>query len=40
VEFKDWRIAEGKPELKGLGAIASVSGWKSMVRKKAKDMGL
>lgn len=40
VEFKDWRVAEGKPELKGLGAIASVSGWKATVRKRAKDMGL
>lgn len=38
--FKEWRIANGKPELRGLGAIASVSGWKSIVRKRASDMGL
>lgn len=38
--FIRWRAAEGKPELKGLGAIASVSGWKTIVRKRAKDMGL
>ena len=30
----------GKPELKGMGSIASISGWKSSVRKKAKEMGL
>jgi hypothetical protein len=39
-EFVKWRVAEGKPELKGLGAIASTSGWKALVRKKAKAMGL
>lgn len=40
VQFKNWRIETGKPELKGLGAIASVSGWKAAVRKKATEMGL
>jgi hypothetical protein len=38
--FVAWRRAKGKPELKGLGSIASISGWKSIVRKKAKDLGL
>jgi hypothetical protein len=38
--FVKFREAERMPELKGLGAIASVSGWKAMVRKKAKAMGL
>jgi hypothetical protein len=40
VIFVDWRIKEDMPELKGLGAIASVSGWKAQVRKFAKEMGL
>jgi hypothetical protein len=40
VNFVDWRIKEDMPELKGLGAIASVSGWKAQVRKFAKEMGL
>jgi hypothetical protein len=40
VNFVDWRIKENMPELKGLGAIASVSGWKAQVRKFAKEMGL
>lgn len=39
-KFINWRKSEGKPELKGVGAIASVSGWKSTVRKKAKELGL
>jgi hypothetical protein len=39
-EFVKWRVQEGKPELKGLGAIASVSGWKAACRKAATDMGL
>lgn len=39
-KFKAWRIAERKTELKGLGAIASVSGWKATVRKRAKELGL
>jgi len=39
-EFINWRAAEGKAELRGLGAIASVSGWKSAVRNKAKEKGL
>jgi hypothetical protein len=38
--FVAWRRAKGKPELKGLGSIASISGWKSIIRKKAKDLGL
>jgi hypothetical protein len=38
--FVAWRRSKGKPELKGLGSIASISGWKALVRKKAKDMGL
>jgi hypothetical protein len=37
--FVAFRQSEGMPELKGLGAIASVSGWKANVRKAAKDMG-
>ena len=40
VHFVPWRRAMGKPELKGMGSIASISGWKSQVRKKAKEMGL
>ena len=39
-EFVKWRAAEGKPELRGFGAIASVSGWKSTVRNKAMELGL
>lgn len=39
-EFVRWREEQGKPELKGLGAIASVSGWKAACRKAATDMGL
>ena len=38
--FVKWRVQEGKPELKGLGAIASVSGWKATCRKAAAEMGL
>jgi hypothetical protein len=40
VHFVPWRRSMGKPELKGMGSIASISGWKSQVRKKAKEMGL
>lgn len=39
-EFVEWRVREGKPELKGSGAIASVSGWKTMCRNVAEDTGL
>ena len=38
--FVQWRLSNGMPELKGLGAIASVSGWKAMCRKAARDLGL
>lgn len=38
-EFVQFRIKESMPELKGLGAIASVSGWKAQVRKFAKELG-
>jgi hypothetical protein len=38
-KFVEFRVKEGMPELKGLGAIASVSGWKANVRKAARDMG-
>ena len=40
VHFVPWRRSMGKPDLKGMGSIASISGWKSQVRKKAKEMGL
>ena len=40
LEFIKWRVAAGKPPLKGCGAVASVSGWKSIVRKKAQATGL
>jgi hypothetical protein len=40
VHFVPWRRSMGKPELKGMGSIASISGWKSQVRKKAKELGL
>jgi len=39
-DFVKWREQEGKPELKGLGAIASVSGWKANCRKAATEMGM
>jgi hypothetical protein len=39
-QFVEFRIQNGMPELKGLGAIASVSGWKAQCRKAATDMGL
>jgi hypothetical protein len=39
-EFVTFRVNEGMPELKGLGAIASVSGWKAACRKAAKEMGM
>jgi hypothetical protein len=39
-EFVRWRKAERKPKLKSQGEIASVSGWKALVRKQAKEMGL
>jgi hypothetical protein len=34
-----WREMKNLPELKGLGATASVSGWKALVRKTAEEMG-
>ena len=37
-DFVQWRIKEGKPKLKGTGSIASVSGWKALCRKAARDM--
>lgn len=40
VDFIKWRVSEGKPELKGCGAVASVSGWKTIVRKRAQEIGL
>lgn len=39
-KFVAFRIENGMPELKGLGAIASVSGWKAQCRKAATEMGL
>jgi hypothetical protein len=39
-EFVQFRTKEGMPDLKGLGAIASVSGWKAQCRKVAREMGL
>ena len=38
--FVEWRAANDMPVLKGLGAIASVSGWKAQVRKIAKERGM
>ncbi len=38
--FVPWREANDLPVLKGLGAIASVSGWKATVRKASAEMGL
>ena len=37
--FVTWRSERGMAELKGLGAIASVSGWKAAVRKAANELG-
>ena len=38
-EFVNFRKREGMPELKGLGSIASVSGWKANCRRFARAMG-
>ena len=38
--FVEWRAKHEMSVLKGLGAIASVSGWKAQVRKIARDRGL
>jgi hypothetical protein len=38
--FVTWREDHKMPVLKGLGAIASVSGWKAQVRKAATSVGL
>lgn len=38
-EFIKYREENNMPALKGLGAVASVSGWKALVRKAAKDSG-
>ena len=38
--FIAWREAHTMEVLKGLGATASVSGWKSQVRKAARSVGL
>jgi hypothetical protein len=38
--FVEWRATKGMTVLKGLGAIASVSGWKAQVRRLAKERGL
>lgn len=37
--FVEWRAKHNMSILKGLGAIASVSGWKAQVRKMAKERG-
>ena len=37
--FIKWREEKGKPALKGLGAVASISGWKKLVRIKAAEVG-
>ena len=39
-EFILWRQQRDMPQLKGLGAIASVSGWKALVRKAANSAGM
>jgi len=39
-DFIKWRAAIGLAELKGIGAISSVSSWKAVVRNKAKELGL
>lgn len=38
--FVDWRAKNNMSVLKGLGAIASVSGWKAQIRKIARERGL
>ena len=38
--FVNWREKKGMAPLRGLGSIASVSGWKATVRKAAQDMGM
>jgi hypothetical protein len=37
--FIKWRGDKGMSALKGLGAVASISGWKKMVRVKAASLG-
>ncbi|KAL3923614.1 MAG: hypothetical protein SGILL_001557, partial [Bacillariaceae sp.] len=37
--FIIWREEKRMSELKGLGAVASVSGWKKLVRNKAAELG-
>ncbi len=37
--FVEWRVDKGMPTLKGLGAVASISGWKKLVRTKAASLG-
>jgi hypothetical protein len=37
--FIKWRKDRGMPALKGLGAVASISGWKKLVRNKAASVG-
>lgn len=37
--FIKWRVDKGMPALKGLGAVASISGWKKLVRTKAASVG-
>lgn len=39
-KFASWREKKGICELKGNGSIASVSGWKSIVKEMARKMGL
>ena len=38
--FVEYREKHGMSVLKGLGAIASVSGWKAQIRKIAKERGM
>ncbi len=37
--FIKWRVEKGMTALKGLGAVASISGWKKLVRTKAASVG-
>ena len=37
--FIKWRVDKQMPALKGLGAVASISGWKKLVRTKAASVG-
>jgi hypothetical protein len=36
----NWREKQKLPELKGTGAIATISGWKTLCRDAAKEMGM